>query len=90
MLPSNYHEFQEDSLKLSPKTGLNGQLRMIEAPCQIASWGCTVANTVVGVVYGYESSVYTTDDYVYIRTIGKATTANDFTEMNLMSDNGNS
>jgi hypothetical protein len=34
------------------------------------------------VVYGYENTVYTNDDYVYIKTIGKATPANDFTENN--------
>ena len=52
-LPDNFHQFtSDDVLKISPKIGLNGQVRIIEAPCSKATYSCTTADAVVGVVYG--------------------------------------
>jgi hypothetical protein len=65
LLPQTNHHYADDILKLSPKIGLNGQMRLIEAPCSIASYGCTTADAVVGIVFGFEASKFTDDDYVY-------------------------
>jgi hypothetical protein len=89
LLPQTNHHFADDVLKLSPKIGLNGQMRLIEAPCSIASYGCTTTDAVVGIVYGFEASKFTDDDYVYITTRGKATPANDYSEKLIMSGNSN-
>lgn len=62
---------------------------MIEAPCSITSYGCTTADAVVGVVFAYESTKFTSDDYVYFTTRGKATPANDVFQTILMSANSN-
>ena len=55
LLPQSTHEFIDASLKLSPKIGLNGQMRIIEVPCQIATFGCTSDQYKAAVVYGYEN-----------------------------------
>jgi hypothetical protein len=89
LLPQTNHHFADDVLKLSPKIGLNGQMRLIEAPCSITSYGCTTTDAVVGIVYGFEASKFTDDDYVYITTRGKATPANDYSEKLIMSGNSN-
>lgn len=62
----------------------------MEVPCTtVAAYNCALTDTVVGVVYGYEDTVYTNDDYIYISTIGKASPANDYTQKIIMSANSN-
>lgn len=58
----------DHQLKLSPKIGLNGQMRLIEAPCQLG--GCTTDQYKAAIVFGFEAAKYTDPDYIYIKGDG--------------------
>lgn len=77
-MPTNTNEFYNDALKLSPQTGLNGQLRLVEAPATL----CTAPETdaCCGVIFGFEATKKVDNDYVYLTSRGKATPTNDYTD----------
>lgn len=74
-MPTNTHEFYNDALKLSPLLGLNGQVRLLEAPATM----CTTPETdaCCGVIFGYENTKAVNNDYTYSTSRGKPSPAND-------------